>query len=360
MIPALIVLCILIVVIVVLSVLINLKTKPRKEGAENQIAVGGMLESDDFDYGKERDKKLARSVVVKLMQVLWMTTAKSDAANHEKIAPNTPGGIREHLDIPYIDDKSRYHKLDVYYPEALAATRNPVIIDIHGGGWMYGDKELNKPYCLGLASRGYTVFSISYSLVPDVTVERQLQEIALAMQKIKTLLPEYPCDPSNVILTGDSAGGQLAAFTAVLLQSDELCEAFDVKRVDLPLSGLLLTSPVPNMNAKGYMKIYTAKMWGSNYKDKKTLPYMNFEDLIGYAELPPTYLITSAGDILAHDQTVSVYNTLKKHKVNCVLADFGGEEGKKLPHVFSVLSPYEGRGKSVVDDALKFLNANRV
>ena len=36
----------------------------------------------------------------------------------------------------------------------------PVIIDIHGGGWMYGDKGLNENYCRALADRGYVVFLI--------------------------------------------------------------------------------------------------------------------------------------------------------------------------------------------------------
>ncbi len=112
-----------------------------------------------------------------------------------------------------------FHLLDVYYPEGTKAdAKLPVIIDIHGGGWMYGDKDLNKYYCLELANRGYVVFNMSYRLAPDVTVNEQLQDCAEALKWINENMESYPCDRSRILLTGDSAGGQLCAYSAALLQ----------------------------------------------------------------------------------------------------------------------------------------------
>lgn len=88
-------------------------------------------------------------------------------------------------DIAYIDDGNVYHKLDVMYPDNLkSGEKLPVIIDIHGGGWMYANKDLNDNYCLSLADRGYVVFNISYRLVPDVTVNEQIQDVAYALKWI--------------------------------------------------------------------------------------------------------------------------------------------------------------------------------
>lgn len=352
MIPALVTICILMLAVILVVIIVHYKTKPRREGADDQVAIGGMLISDKFDYGSNRDKRLSRSPIVKLMQMMWLGTSKSDEKNHA--TQTAPAGIREINDIPYIKDGSRYHLLDVYYPEGIG-DRLPVIIDVHGGGWMYGDKELNKLYCLALASRGYTVFNISYPLVPDVTVNEQIKDVMTALKWISDNLESYPAKRDDIILTGDSAGGMLAAYTGVLSASGDLCKIFDTRLPGLNFKGLLLTSPVPYMNQKGFMKLYTPKMWGSDYKKKATYDYMNFDQIAKGAKLPKTCLITSAGDFLAHDQTVQTYRLLTDLGINCKLMDFGGEEGKKLPHVFTVLNPYNEIGRKTIDEALEFL-----
>ncbi|MBR5409726.1 MAG: alpha/beta hydrolase [Clostridia bacterium] len=327
-------------------------TRAREEGAPDAVAVGGMTRSDKVKYDELSDPKLANSPVVKLMQLMWMATSKKDAANHATQTP--PEGIREICDLPYIDDGSRYHLLDVYYPENTEG-KNPVIIDVHGGGWMYGDKELNKLYCLALASRGYTVFNMSYRLVPDVTVNEQLFDVMTALTWIGEHIADYPADPADIILTGDSAGGMLAAYAAALTSSDELSEIFETPRPAIDYKGLLLTSPVPYMDPGGYMTLYTPKMWGLYYKEKKTYHYMNFDALLPLATFPKTCLITSAGDILAREQTNRACKDLTAKGVECKLMDFGGEEGKKLEHVFTVINPYNEVGKKTIDEALEFL-----
>lgn len=353
MVPAIIVVCIIILILVTLMLFVHVKTKPRDLHASDAIPVGAMIKSPDYDYGKERDQKMMRSPIVRLMQLMWIGTAKKDAANHA--TQTAPEGIKEINNIPYINDGSVYHLLDVYYPEATIG-KNPVIIDIHGGGWEYGDKELNKLYCLALASRGYTVFNISYPLVPDITVDGQLKNVMSALHWIGEHIAEYPCDINRIILTGDSAGGQLAAYTAVLTKSETLRKAFGASDTSLNYAGLLLTSPVPSMNDGGYMALYTKRLWGSDRKQKECFRYANFKDIVDLAPLPKTYLITSAGDILARKQTNDVYNMLKARGTQCNIVDFGGEEGKKLEHVFTVINPYNEIGKKTIDDALAWLN----
>ena len=355
MVPAIITVGVLLLLLLALNILVHIKTKPRDINAPDRIPIGAMVSSADFDFSRGRDKKMMRSPVIRLMQLMWINTSKSDAKNHAQ--QTAPEGIKEINNIPYIDDGNLYHLLDVYYPETTVGN-NPVIIDVHGGGWEYGDKELNKLYCLALASRGYTVFNISYSLVPDTTVDGQLRDVMAAMRWIGEHISEYPCDTDRIILTGDSAGGQLAAYTAVLTQSEELRRIFGTQGTSLKYSALLLTSPVASMNAGGYMALYNKRMWGSDRNRKECFRYANFRDIVGFADLPKTYLITSAGDFLAHDQTVEMHKLLESRGVSCRLADFGGEEGKKLEHVFTVINPYNEIGKKTIDDALDWLNAD--
>ena len=205
-----------------------------------------------------------------------------------------PENVTRITDIPYLDDGDPMHKLDVYYPDGTTDPL-PVIIDVHGGGWMYGDKELNRLYCLTLAARGYTVFNMSYRLVPVVTVNEQIQDVMCALKWIEAHLADYPAQADRILLTGDSAGGMLAGFAAALLSSRALRSVFDTVDCSLKLSMLALTSPVAYMDEKGVMGVYTRKMWGDDYRRKPTAPYMNISALLRAGKLPPTFLVTSSG-----------------------------------------------------------------
>jgi len=358
------VLGIIIAVIAVIAlaavIMINVTTAPKPDTDETHYAVGGMVYSDTVEYKAESGKGLRHNPVIRLMQMVWRFCADGDAAKHAVQTP--PEHIVEDNDIPYIDDGNIYHRLDVYYPESVITTSDsakaqlPVIIDIHGGGWLYGDKELNKYYCLELANKGYVVFNISYRLVPDVTVNEQLQDCAEALKWISENMANYPCDTAHIMLTGDSAGGMMAAYSAVLLQSPELRETFGTVDGNLDLTALLLTSPVANMDNGDMFSVYTALCWGSDYKDKATYPYMNFDAIVDYAEaLPPTYLITSDGDALAHDATIHTYEMLMEKGVPCEMVNYGDDvNGKPLQHVFSVLNPFDEDGQKAIDAALAY------
>lgn len=285
------------------------------------------------------------SLLWKAFDELWKLTEKSDAKNlASHVAPE---GVHEICDIQYIDDGNKYHQLDVYYPEGTTG-KIPVIIDVHGGGWMYGDKELNKFYNLELAARGYCVFNMSYRLVRDVTVNEQIQDVMAALEWIGNNIGDYPADASNIMLTGDSAGGMLAAYASCLLSSEELCGIFETSVPSLKLKCVTLTSPVAYMNVPFPTGTYTKMMWG-DYKSKQTAEYMNFDSLLPFAKLPPVLLITSTGDFLAENQTHRAFEDLRKAHVPCKIADYPKFNGKSLPHVFAVLQPASPEGRNCID-----------
>ena len=339
---------IILIIALAAVIFINVVTMPKKDTDESRYAVGGMVVSDTVEYQAESGKGIKHNPVVRVMQMVWRFCSDGDAAKHAVQTP--PESIEKIKDIPYIDDGNIYHQLDVYYPQGTKKSdKLPVIIDIHGGGWMYGDKNLNEYYCLALAEQGYTVFNMSYRLVPDVTVNEQLQDVAEALKWISENMKNYPCDAENIMLTGDSAGGQLAVYSAVLLQSEEMRSIFNVVNGNMDISALVLTSPVSYMKDGGAFSIYTKILWGKDYETKATYNYMDLSEIIDFAQqLPPTFLVTSSGDTLAHEQTVKAYNLLLEKGVKCELADYGNEFGEELPHVFSVLFPFDEAGKDVI------------
>ncbi len=349
-----IVLIIVAAIVIVAVGFINLTTLPKYDDDKNVIYVGSMVKSKTIDYHDESGKGIAKNPIVKIMQMVWRFCDDGDKSKHAK--QNPPKDIELISDIPYIDDGNYYHKLDIMYPNSISkGDKLPVIIDIHGGGWMYGDKGLNENYCRALADKGYVVFDINYRLVPDVNVNEQIKDVMSALKWIGENINNYPCDSDNIMLTGDSAGGMLASYASVLLQSEELRNIFETESADINLTALVLTSPVSYMKDGGWFSIYTKPLWGKGYKNSKTYEYMDFDKILPFAkEMPPTYLITSSGDTLAQKQTVKLYNLLKKNGVSCELANYGKEYGKSLPHVFSVLQPFEPAGKDAIDKELAF------
>jgi acetyl esterase/lipase len=348
-----IILSIILAIAIAAVIFINVVTMPKKDTDENRYAVGGMVVSDTVEYQDESGKGIKHNPVVRIMQMVWRFCADGDAAKHAVQTP--PENLEKIKDVAYIDDGNIYHKLDVYYPkDTKKKDKLPVIIDIHGGGWMYGDKDLNEYYCLALANEGYCVFNMSYRLVPDVTVNEQLQDVANALKWISENIRNYPADSENIMLTGDSAGGQLAVYSAALLQSDELRSIFEVENGNLDITALVLTSPVSYMKDGGAFSIYTKTLWGKDWETKKTANYMDLSEIVDFAQLPPTFLITSSGDSLAHDQTLRAYNLLTERGVKCELEDYGEEFGEPLPHVFSVLYPFDAAGKDVIAKELDF------
>lgn len=345
---------IILAIIIAATAVIFILTKPVDDKSDKAVYVGGLLSSQSIEYKDASSKGLESNPIIKIMQIVWKGVDKDDKKNHAEQTP--PSKITKVKDIEYLNTGNPYHMLDVFYPEGdLPEEGLPVIIDIHGGGWMYATKDLNEYYCMELASKGYTVFSISYRLVPDVTVNEQIQDCASALKWISENMKNYPANASSVMLTGDSAGGQLALYEAVLNQSPELREIFNTQATNLNIKALLLTSPVAYMKNGGMYSVYTKPLWGKDYKQKATYNYMDLSEIIEYADnMPPTFFITSSGDTLAHDQTVTAYNLFQERGIESELIDYGEYNGEKQKHVFSVLYPFSEPSQEVITKALDF------
>lgn len=291
-------------------------------------------------------------MLFKIFDKFWGITAKADEKNHA--TQTLPEGIKEENGFAYIADNNQYHLLDAYYPEENDG-KLPVIIDIHGGGWMYGDKELNKIYCEYIASRGFIVFNMSYRLVPDVTVREQLQDVSAALKWIDKNLERFPADRSRVMLTGDSAGGMLCAFTAALANSEKLRAYFDTEANGLKYNCIALTSPVAYMNDTSYIGAYGRLMWKEEPFKSCMTPYMNIDDVIDAADTyPPTFMVTSSGDFLGLKQTRKLRSFMMKKGIESELMEFPKYNGKDLPHVFSVLRPMDEPGVKNIDRMCEF------
>ncbi len=110
-------------------------------------------------------------------------------------------------------------KLDAYIPEVALQNdqRLPVIIWTHGGAWLSGDKTDAEPYFKLLAQGGYTVIAPNYSLAPEHTYPRPVQQLNDMYGYIQEHSGRLFADTSRVILAGDSAGANLSAQMAAIV-----------------------------------------------------------------------------------------------------------------------------------------------
>ena len=121
--------------------------------------------------------------------------------------------------IQYAPGAGRRHQLDVWRPRG-GATRAPVLFQIHGGGWIIGDKKQQAlPLMAHLAANGWVCVAANYQLSPRVQFPGHLVDCKLALKWIREHVAEYGGDPDFVVVTGGSAGGNLAALVA-LTQND--------------------------------------------------------------------------------------------------------------------------------------------
>lgn len=131
-------------------------------------------------------------------------------------AQETFKGIRIFKNIPYTaikDVDPNFTSLDIYTP--LTGEHFPVIVFIHGGSWVLGDKGRLNEKIKSFVKANYVYISINYRLSPDVQHPLHAVDVAKAVTWIYEHIFDYSGDPLNIFLLGHSAGGHLSALIAL-------------------------------------------------------------------------------------------------------------------------------------------------
>lgn len=106
--------------------------------------------------------------------------------------------------------------------------RAPVLLQIHGGAWMIGEKEQQgRPLMTYLAERGWICVAINYRLSPRARFPDHLIDAKRAMKWIRENIGDYGGDPEWVAVTGGSAGGHLSALVALTANEPRFQPGFE-------------------------------------------------------------------------------------------------------------------------------------
>ncbi|HVT22586.1 MAG TPA: alpha/beta hydrolase, partial [Mycobacteriales bacterium] len=124
-------------------------------------------------------------------------------------------------------DADKRHRLDVYQPREPGSGR-PVLLQIHGGGWVIGNKEeQGLPLMTHLSARGWVCVAPNYPLSPKATWPEHLIAVKQSLAWIRRNIEQYGGDPSYVVVTGGSAGGHLAAMVALTANDPQYQPGFE-------------------------------------------------------------------------------------------------------------------------------------
>jgi len=246
----------------------------------------------------------------------------------------TPEDVLRFNDISYGEDR-KWQILDVYRPKEIEGPL-PVIVSVHGGGWVYGTKETYQYYCMSLAQRGFAVINYTYRLAPEHRYPAQIEDLNAVVKWMFDNARKYGFDLKNVFAVGDSAGGHLLSVYAAMQADNSYSDYYGIKLPeDFVFNAIALNCGVyyqekPNRKdmASGLLNDLLPKGWTD-----KDLKMLNSYDKVkpGY---PPVFLMTSNGDFLK-EQVNYIIPEFKKNNIPYELHIYGSEDNV-LGHVFHV------------------------
>ena len=259
-------------------------------------------------------------------------------------------GVSVRRNVTFARVGGRKLRLDVTLPTAPVpggGTRRPALMQIHGGGWVIGDKrEQGIPLLNHMAAQGWVGFNVNYRLCPGVSMADQVADLKRGLAWIREHADEYGIDPDFICVTGGSAGGHLTALMA--LEPDTHYAAA------VPFYGVYDLTPESRFghNPRVYswfLEPYVVKAFVADepevYRDLSPVHHVR-------ADAPPFLVVHGDKDVLApvEDARVFVERLRAVSHEPVLYAEMQGAQ-----HAFEIFPSY--RTARVIEGVERFLTA---
>lgn len=226
--------------------------------------------------------------------------------------------VTEINDIVYDPTHADVCKLDLLFKPNADGKKVPLLFNIHGGGWISGDKSFRRGFCVQFAQKGIFVININYLLGPNYRFPTYMQNIFSALRWTVDNAEKYGYDLENAYVTGDSAGAHLAACTVNALLRKEIRERLETGDADIRFKGALLYSGPFNFesfwmrfpvldtmgrDATGVKNLFKLK----NYPYRQELNPLNAVS----SDFPRTLIISGIQDFVTFEQNrklIKIFN----------------------------------------------------
>lgn len=212
-----------------------------------------------------------------------------------------------------IEDTKLY--MEIYNPESMdSAKKYPVIVFYFGGGWSSGSTSQFEPHAKYFSQRGMVCVLVDYRVKDrqQTTPFESLKDAKSSIRFLRENANKFHIDTSKIVAAGGSAGGHLAAATALI---NDYNESSDNKSTSCIPNALVLYNPVIDNGPGGY---------GYN---KIGEAYKNFSPLHNIREgMPPAIIFLGTNDQLIPVETAKYFQkAMEKVKSQCVLKLYEGQ-----------------------------------
>ncbi len=192
-------------------------------------------------------------------------------------------GLDVYEDLVYVRRGKRAMVLDLYLPEREEGERLPLVIFVHGGGWVRGSHRTYRPAAIAFAKRGFATATVEYRLAGEAMFPAAIYDMKAAIRWLRACAHDFHLDPKRFGIAGGSAGGNIAMLTAVTCGDS---------RFEGPADHLDQSSELQCVVSLYGAMSWTARSWtdskpGSRLM-KETLPDYH---IAGGAHLPPVLFL---------------------------------------------------------------------
>ncbi len=243
-----------------------------------------------------------KKLISTLLTVLFFTTFQLQAQHFDI----------EKSELTYKEIDGHQLKMVVYRPTGLHVFKIPAIVLFFGGGWVSGDPGHFRLQAEYLASRGVVAVCPDYRTKNrhNTTPFESVKDARSAMRYLRLHGNELGIDTGRIVAGGGSAGGHLAACTAIIKNINETSDDISVSPVP---NALVLFNPVVDTGKKGYGQ---EKMDGREFK---LSPVHNISK-----GLPPTLIMHGKADTtVPYENVVRFKQAMKQEGNKCVLKGYG-------------------------------------
>jgi acetyl esterase/lipase len=264
--------------------------------------------------------------------------------------------------IDYWGDGDRRHRLDIYHSRRTAAKDAPVMVYIHGGAWVMGEKrEQGKPMMYELVTRGWVCVAINYRLSPRATWPAHIVDAKRAVAWVKAHIEEYGGDPSFVAVSGGSAGGHLCALLALTAGDPEFQPGFEEEDTSVdacvPFYGVMDmtgTDDGASHYGSGLLDLLEKRVMKTSATEHPEIFRAASPTYRVHADAPPFFVLHGQNDTLV---PVSVARTFVSALGAVSAAPVAFAELPLAQHAFDVLASLRSRATSA--GVAAFLEAAR-
>ena len=264
-----------------------------------------------------------------------------------------PADLEERQDIPCGDPAAGLFT-DAVYPKRRGPESLPVMVFVHGGALVTGDRKTNRVFCQELARRGFVVYSAEYRLIDRADAFDMVSDLCAALAAVKATAKRFGGDPGRVSLCGESAGAFLALYAAAAGASEPFRRAFGCGEVGLAISRVILLSGMIRTTGNDPVGlVYRKALYQEKSGDRAFMTHIAPDDPKILSCLPPVFLVSSEADFL-RSHTLNYAEALNRNGREHKLLYYS--ENKELTHAFPSLLPSLPESGEVIDAIRDWVN----